>query len=169
MNTLKLTVSKPQRNDPLDVIRQLKGDPDGFKHLGDDGILRSYDGNGTVIDYARFDQDQLMAVAGWAGSPDEKDHLKNLWKDVDTLKVEENQIWAPPSHLRPAVLKEQGLYDQLRDEEEGRLDSFEGMKEKRREQVRCRELYCPNKRACDLALCDDCLVIDSMRKGRCVN
>ncbi|KKZ63040.1 hypothetical protein EMCG_02610 [[Emmonsia] crescens] len=131
------------RNDPLDVIRQLKSDPDGLKHVGDDGILRSYDGNGSVIDYARFDQDQLMAIAGWAESPEEKDHLKNLWKNVTTLKVEENQIWAPPPHLRPAVSKEQELYPQLRDGKEGRLASFEGMKEKR--QSRCIDFFVPTK------------------------
>lgn len=36
---------------PLDIIRALKIDDDGFVHTGDDGVTRSYNANNEVIDY----------------------------------------------------------------------------------------------------------------------
>ncbi|KGQ01487.1 hypothetical protein PAAG_11837 [Paracoccidioides lutzii Pb01] len=36
------------------VMSHLQNAPGGFKHVGEDGILRSFDGNGNVVDYTRL-------------------------------------------------------------------------------------------------------------------
>lgn len=41
----------------------LETDPHGFIRVGEDGVMRSISGNGTVIDYHQLDPDQLKDFA----------------------------------------------------------------------------------------------------------
>lgn len=44
------------------ILRSLKLDPQGFIHLGGDGVARSFTGNASVIDFVKFTPDQLNKV-----------------------------------------------------------------------------------------------------------
>ncbi|KKZ65218.1 hypothetical protein EMCG_08926 [[Emmonsia] crescens] len=84
-----------------DILGSLGNHPDGLMHVGADGILRSFDGEGRVIDFARLDSGHLRtAAASWF--PGQKEEgLIDFWQNVDSSEVEEDQIWSPPSHLLP--------------------------------------------------------------------
>ncbi|OJD13370.1 hypothetical protein AJ78_06182 [Emergomyces pasteurianus Ep9510] len=86
----------------VDVLVNLKSDPHGFKHVAKDGVARSYDRNGEVIDAERLSREQLLQVAATAHSEDEKTNLRHLWANVDTSSIDEAQLWAPPKHLLPS-------------------------------------------------------------------
>ncbi|PGH32370.1 hypothetical protein GX50_04850 [[Emmonsia] crescens] len=91
----------PAGGHAADVILNLKNDPHGIKHVGADGIARSYDVRGRVIDSARLTRSQLLAVAKSASSEDERKHLQGLWANVDPSKVDEAELWEPPQHVLP--------------------------------------------------------------------
>ncbi|KKZ67817.1 hypothetical protein EMCG_06527 [[Emmonsia] crescens] len=76
----------------------------GIKHFGDDGVLRSFSSNGTVIDHARLINEPLMVAATWLPSK-EQNILKEEWAGVGGSKVQSEQILSPPSHLRPLVFE----------------------------------------------------------------
>lgn len=67
---------------------------------GEDGILRSFDGEGRVIDFVRLDSGHLMTLAGLFGG--QKKELINIWQNVNSSEVTEDQIWSPPSNMLPA-------------------------------------------------------------------
>lgn len=90
---------------PLDIIRTLKIDDDGFVHTGDDGVTRSYNANNEVIDYHRTSPQQLeMLVDFWPIATD-KDHLRQVFDGVDgRTVVNEDTILHPPEELKPAAI-----------------------------------------------------------------
>ncbi|PGH23799.1 hypothetical protein GX50_08982 [[Emmonsia] crescens] len=86
-----------------DIFGSLKTVENGFFHLGDDKVLRSYDGNGNVIDYALPEDSHLKAVANFF-SKRTQEHVYRVWEDVDSSKFSEEHIWNPPAHLLPLRL-----------------------------------------------------------------
>ncbi|KKZ65991.1 hypothetical protein EMCG_08244 [[Emmonsia] crescens] len=95
--TPKQTVSEDQ-NSLSEVIKGLKTVSTGLLHVGADAILRSYDGDGKVIDYARVDTAQLKAIMN-RYSKEDQERLQGVWANVDSSLVDEEQIWNPPQHL----------------------------------------------------------------------
>lgn len=69
---------------------------DGFVHIADDGVVRAYAANGTVIDYVKLSNSQLRAFVDSLppSIQDQREHLLDIWGDVDGNKVtDEGQIW----------------------------------------------------------------------------
>ncbi|KKZ63793.1 hypothetical protein EMCG_01897 [[Emmonsia] crescens] len=95
-----LIVSTSQK-DPAEIISNLQSHPDGFTHVGDDGIARSFDAKGKVIDFARLSNDQLTALAKRSSNAEDRDYLLGGWDGVDGWSVGLDQIWNPPRHLLP--------------------------------------------------------------------
>ena len=86
------------------LIKSLTLDPNGFVHTADDGIVRSYAANGTVIDYQALTNCQLRAQMNSLPPSMDRylDHLHEVFAVVDGTTVEDGkQIWNPPQHLRP--------------------------------------------------------------------
>ncbi|KAK1063500.1 hypothetical protein LTR12_006612 [Friedmanniomyces endolithicus] len=80
-------------------------DPLGFIHVANDGVERSYDANGTVIDYRRLSNDQLTRMAATLST-----EMMDVWKNVDGNDVTSNsQIFNPPPALRPTAPTAEGL------------------------------------------------------------
>ncbi|KAL9088582.1 MAG: hypothetical protein Q9165_006102 [Trypethelium subeluteriae] len=77
----------------------------GALAVGDDGVLRSFDSNGTVIDFYQLDPHQIaefakMQLSAWQKNPSEvPESVKKL---ADSPKVdgrlvtEKNKIYSPP-------------------------------------------------------------------------
>lgn len=81
---------------------QLPGD--GFVHIADDGIARSYDERGVVVDYCRLSNDQLRSMMESLPPSirHQQAHLKEVYEGVDGHDVtDKTQIWDPPPELRP--------------------------------------------------------------------
>ncbi|ODH47704.1 hypothetical protein GX48_06196 [Paracoccidioides brasiliensis] len=81
----------------------MKSDDEGFLHVGPDGILRSFDRNGKVIDYNRLDEKQLLAVGNEI--PQQIDYLKHLSANANSSQVDEDAIWTPTPTIPTPSLK----------------------------------------------------------------
>ncbi|KAK0661846.1 Lactobacillus up-regulated protein [Lasiodiplodia hormozganensis] len=94
---------------PLDIIRALKIDDDGFVHTGDDGVTRSYNANNEVIDYYQTDPQQLEMLVNFWPIVTDKDHLRQIFNGVDgRVVVNEDTLLHPPEELRPAAIPAPG-------------------------------------------------------------
>ncbi|KAK5708186.1 hypothetical protein LTR97_000726 [Elasticomyces elasticus] len=96
----------------MDVVRSLEQDGDGFVHFGDDGIARSYRGDGTVLDARALSNGQLAEMMDTTPAdqytPGEMEHLRELWQNVDGHDVKDkSQLFHPAAHLRPAPITEE--------------------------------------------------------------
>ncbi|KKZ64763.1 hypothetical protein EMCG_09341 [[Emmonsia] crescens] len=141
--------------DPFDVIRQLKSDPSGIKHVADDGIVRSFNGMGEEIDSAPLSNMQLMAIA--ASMPNSKRHLEDVWHGVNGYTVPEEQIWSPAPHLLPVVLRRReghGL-DAANDDPSSNETNQDGEVNQR-----CQDLFCTKNGHCEQAGCLECVILD---------
>ncbi|EEH03083.1 predicted protein [Histoplasma capsulatum G186AR] len=82
----------------LDIIRGLKQDPEGFTDIGADGIARSLDGQGNVIDFRRLTNAQLLKLAQTTSvDAEELEHNIAAWQDADGWKVPLTQALNPPN------------------------------------------------------------------------
>ena len=73
-------------------------------HISDDGLARSYAGNGTVLDYVALSPSQLTAAVALTSPshPSDDVHPNAVWEGVDGRDVtDHDQIWNPPAHLQP--------------------------------------------------------------------
>lgn len=88
-----------------ELLNNLKQDDLGFIHFADDGIVRSYSENGTVIDYVPFNNALLMETVALnrpAYDNQTYQHLLDVFDGVDGHDVTDpQQIFNPPNWLRP--------------------------------------------------------------------
>ncbi|OJD15360.1 hypothetical protein AJ78_04365 [Emergomyces pasteurianus Ep9510] len=144
------------------LIPNLKEDLSGVLHLGDDGILRSFNGDGLVIDYARFDQAQLQAVISWySGDKEKQKHLQQLWMNIDSSLITEEQILHPPQHLLPAFITAPRASLMSSAEQHNPLKLFPRF---------CTQLHCQIQDHCFRLdpLCPRCFAVDSFPHGDCL-
>ncbi|KAK3066676.1 hypothetical protein LTR53_016877 [Teratosphaeriaceae sp. CCFEE 6253] len=98
--------AKPAQS-PDDSLIKMKQDPDGISHVAQDGVMRSYDGEGNVIDAFPMTNAQLLTFAKSqpGNDPVERQQLLDVWRDVDGHEVTSYaQMFHPPKHLRPPKL-----------------------------------------------------------------
>lgn len=80
----------------------MKHDPTGFTHWADDGVVRTYCSNGTVVDAVRLDNAYLMAhVDKMLLGVEHKAHMRSVWAGTSGLDVADDQLLNPATHLRP--------------------------------------------------------------------
>ncbi|QSS50634.1 hypothetical protein I7I53_11393 [Histoplasma capsulatum var. duboisii H88] len=84
---------QPAARDLQQLVNNLRTDPNGLFHIGNDGILRSYDKDNNVIDYARLDSAELKSLAKRYSKDEE--NLIALWENADSSMIDEAQIWSP--------------------------------------------------------------------------
>lgn len=91
------------------IFSSVKSSPSGqgFHHLGDDGVLRSYDSKGEVFDYNRLSPDEieiLVASSTVLLPADSARMVAEVMDGVDGRDVTDlEQILHPPPQLRPPV------------------------------------------------------------------
>ncbi|EDN04341.1 hypothetical protein I7I51_02582 [Histoplasma capsulatum] len=84
---------QPAARDLQQLVNNLRTDPNGLFHIGNDGILRSYDKDNKVIDYARLDSAELKSLAKRYSKDEE--NLIALWENADSSMIDEAEIWSP--------------------------------------------------------------------------
>ncbi|OJD12547.1 hypothetical protein AJ78_06874 [Emergomyces pasteurianus Ep9510] len=94
-----------------DIMRRMRLDDEGLVDAGPDGILRSFDKRGRVIDFARLDHRQLMYTA--RALPN-NNGLAKRWQNVNSSEVDEETIWSPPKHLLPRRFTDLEAVDEQR-------------------------------------------------------
>ncbi|KAK5740914.1 hypothetical protein LTR17_004268 [Elasticomyces elasticus] len=102
----------------MDVVRTMEHADDGFVHFGDDGIARSYRGDGTVLDARALSNGQLADMMDTTPShqytPGEMEHLRELWQNVDGHDVKDrSQLFHPADYLRPAPDTEEHVQESI--------------------------------------------------------
>ncbi|KAK5684999.1 hypothetical protein LTS10_003074 [Elasticomyces elasticus] len=102
----------------MDVVRTMEHADDGFVHFGDDGIARSYRGDGTVLDARALSNGQLADMMDTTPShqytPGEMEHLRELWQNVDGHDVQDrSQLFNPAAYLRPAPDTEEHVQESV--------------------------------------------------------
>lgn len=107
-----------------DIIGRLKSAPGGYKHVADDGVIRSFGPDGAVVDAARLTNAQLMKTALDHYDPDARNHLEEIWSGVDGHNVSDSQLYAPEEHLLPLFVTNKTIEMHLRHSEEEQLAIF---------------------------------------------
>ena len=71
----------------------------GITHLGDDGVLRSFAPNGTVLEYVKLSANQIQQLVDSHGR---NDHFTEVFDGVDGREVTDlEQLTNPGEHLLP--------------------------------------------------------------------
>ncbi|KAH8817454.1 hypothetical protein F5884DRAFT_748919 [Xylogone sp. PMI_703] len=81
------------------IIHQMNVTDDGVVHIADDGVVRSFAGNGTVLAYHALSPTQLGGIINSTTNPDMKHHLQEVWTGVDGRSVDPSQLSNPPAEL----------------------------------------------------------------------
>ncbi|OJD14627.1 hypothetical protein AJ78_05057 [Emergomyces pasteurianus Ep9510] len=140
-----------------EILRSLETTEDGVLHVGDDGIARSFNEFGVVIDFARLDREQLQSAMDLEPVT-RHPHLQEVWAEVDSSKVDLNQIWSPPEHLLP-------LQFRVTPAPQKRMPADELFR--RSPQSHCINIECTGHRVCRQNSCTECVHVD-MGGSHCV-
>ncbi|KAL2367452.1 hypothetical protein, variant [Blastomyces gilchristii SLH14081] len=153
--------------DVYDLLKTLNTDPLGFGHLGDDGVYRMYNRNGTVIDYLLLSSDEIEELI--ENSPlkeQDKNHMRNLLGGVNSTNVDLQQIWFPAFNLRPHKLKYPDSL-QRRGQRPPTSPVPGGLKEPP-PRSRCTDITCFDSDPCWEVRCMLCSFWDDLPMGNCV-
>ena len=143
------------------ALHNLKLDDDGFLHLGNDGVMRSYAPNGTVIDVLCLTNAELLdhthrLLAG----ADVKDTLRNNWAGVSGKDALDEHLFNPPNHILPSVFRSD---HEAREAHQSRNEAHEVEAGLRGRQsgpddgpLLCRSAPCTRSFACIVMLCRAC-------------
>ncbi|OTA67308.1 hypothetical protein K449DRAFT_430513 [Hypoxylon sp. EC38] len=143
-----------------DIYGAIETDPQGFVHIGDDGVLRSYGRDEKVVDYARLSPEQLKrAIDSWPNK-DEHAHLNEVWDGIDGRDVPHTEALDPPVHLKPRAA---GISPNSPDRE-----ATEVVKQLENRQVVCLNIDCKTTESCQAMGCPVCGALDSMVKKICL-
>ncbi|KAH7043774.1 hypothetical protein B0J12DRAFT_671778 [Macrophomina phaseolina] len=94
-----------------ELLFSLKADDHGVVHLGNDGVLRSFDASGNVIDYRQLSPDQIRDSIDMYDDIDKgkREHLENIYRGVDGRQVPREKVLNPDENAVPAwVLQKRG-------------------------------------------------------------
>lgn len=88
--------------DPFELLHTMEVHSDGFSHLGDDGVLRSFHPNGTVIDHVKLSTKQIQRMVDGHGR---NAHLTEVFDGVNGHSVSNEQATNPAKHLLPVPFR----------------------------------------------------------------
>ncbi|KAG5291382.1 hypothetical protein I7I50_08175 [Histoplasma capsulatum G186AR] len=154
--TLSSELNRIIKRDVYDMLSSVETDTNGILHLADDGILRSFDETGNVLDYRRLNNSHLRAIASLY-SKDINNHLLNIWNNIDGFEVEEKVIWHPSTDLYPLPLlqKSQSIFSPIR--HHSLLHRI----------IPCADVHCTGHTTCRDMGCERCILPDKIASGRC--
>ncbi|OAP64480.1 hypothetical protein AYL99_00452 [Fonsecaea erecta] len=151
----------------LAIMRGLPRDESGkgFIHLGDDGVLRSFDGDLKVVAYQPLTPDQITAYIDRTNE-ERRPHLREVFEGVDGRDVvDEEQLTNPAPGLLPAF--KPGSLPEVEKptrRNERRHSASGGDLGKR---VPCNQILCTNDIQCQDSFCFGCEVADFAWLGAC--
>ncbi|PGG96665.1 hypothetical protein GX51_07705 [Blastomyces parvus] len=149
-----------------DVVRRLKGHSEGlgFKHVGDDGVARSFSLDGKVLDAAPLTNAQLLMAAQKHPDPSARKHLIELWKDVDGHNAPLEHYYSPPEELLPLFPSDSEVKRKLEAKKK------QSMYEKRSNVLShplCETIVCDTALWCAIHECSDCVYYDRLKDHFC--
>ena len=116
-----LTFSKPpnpKHDGALLVLQSLRRSPsnEGFSHLAIDGVYRSYDSKGEVVDYRKLSPEEISMMLSFQSkhyTAEQNLTLLEKFRGVDGTSVtDEQQLLHPEAALRPQRPSERGVGNQ---------------------------------------------------------
>ena len=78
---------------------------DGFVQIGDDGVVRSWNGEGEVIDYVRLDNAELLDSLSAVARVQDEAKLVEAYSRLATANgysVPDDEVFNPPAHIKPS-------------------------------------------------------------------
>lgn len=150
---------EPQTN-PQDWVAQLRQEDDGLIHLADDGVLRSYAANGTVLDARQLDNAQIMAFIKDRErhpnmTPSILQHFHDVFQGVSGFDVTDpDHLLNPPAELRPPRLSNRQVSPPQSRHVAGEILSTFRHYRKRAPPL-CNEATCNSKSDCTRLGCDN--------------
>ena len=81
---------------------------DGFVQMGNDGVVRSWNEDGKVIDYVRLNNRQLVHSVHYFGghSKRDKDVVLDMLRSVSGHDVPSDGVFNPPQHIMPPEFRD---------------------------------------------------------------
>lgn len=148
----------------------MRKDPNGIYHIGDDGVVRSFDANAKVIDFVPLSPEDLadaieLVPDDVPGKHEWRKHLKEVWTGVDGRKVEEHAMLFPPLSVLPLKFTRPDLMEPGPQSPNDNLDDkiFE-----KRQLGFCQSQWCTSSVGCMTLGCTGCFFPDNMTRGFCV-
>ncbi|KKZ64390.1 hypothetical protein EMCG_09629 [[Emmonsia] crescens] len=154
---------------------RLPNDPKGFNHIGDDGILRSFNEEGEVIGYTRLTHDQLLDIietSPW--SPGKKEYLAQQWSAADSPQVSMEQIWQPPKGLLPLRFAEPERFRLKREQQQQQQQQQQSAKSPTVSLMLkplpewCKRHMCYRHEECKFLGCFHCMFYSQLPYGDCI-
>lgn len=149
------------------VIASIQQVSDGVVHLGDDGVLRSFDGNMKVLDYVPFSPAQIQqAINRSTGKTLE--HLQEVYNGIDGQAVTDlNQLQNPGPELLPRAGEGYDFEDDVK--ELARRTEAPDVQLFKKAELRCPDgIRCSTNAQCaGLFFCASCFQADRIAIGRC--
>lgn len=149
--------------DATHIVQNLSMDLEGFIHVADDGVARSYASNGTVIDWAKLNNTQLISLIPMlVSSHSDRDHLVEVWKDVDGNDVQDmKQILEPRRSVLPMDFGDGKpiAENQSRKTKQSVLDERANF---------CTGQLCSSHGACQYLGCAGCFIADKLYSKHCL-
>ncbi|RHZ63550.1 hypothetical protein CDV55_104648 [Aspergillus turcosus] len=151
-----------QQEAPIDPLGALELDLQGFVHVADDGIARSYRPDGTVLDYAPLTNEQLLQLIPMYDDEAAQKHLKEVWKGVNGYDVVDmKQIFEPRADLLPLEFSHPDVWA-AELAELTPIDLNPATEALEGRQLYCRGKRCTTSGACRYMGCHRCGYFDSM-------
>ncbi|KAK3715558.1 hypothetical protein LTR37_007046 [Vermiconidia calcicola] len=78
---------------------------DGFVQIGDDGVVRSWNGEGEVVDYVRLDNAELLDSLSAVARVQDEAKLVEAYSRlamVNGYSVPDAEVFNPPAHIKPS-------------------------------------------------------------------
>ena len=142
-------------------MESLKHDPQGYSHIADDGVVRSYNADHQVIDYAPLSNAQILEYMNQLPKSydSELEHLHLVFDNVNGHEVtDSDQLTDPPAWLRrPALSQASDTTSDTTSPQ--RAASLEG-----RDNF-CSGRPCSSDAACQFLGCGGCTFLDSILPG----
>ncbi|EGC46435.1 conserved hypothetical protein [Histoplasma capsulatum var. duboisii H88] len=89
-------------SDYSEIMRNLQVDPNGLIHVDEFGIMRSLDGDGKVIDFARLGPSHLNTLAQRRPEED-REELLAIWSGADHSMIDDEEIWNPSENIMASI------------------------------------------------------------------
>ncbi|KAK5125402.1 hypothetical protein LTR85_000511 [Meristemomyces frigidus] len=145
-----------------DNVNSMISTDDSSTHIGDDGVARAFAGNGTVIDYRKLSNSQLLSLA--ASLPpsvqDLQEHLEEVYANVDGNDVTDpKELWDPAAHLRPDAAEADDMPEaqpQSRNPQHDVAAALDSRQSYGIPALYCLGATCSTRAACQFMGCGDC-------------
>ncbi|PGH01838.1 hypothetical protein GX51_05018 [Blastomyces parvus] len=155
----------------VDVVGGLKSHDQGFKHVGDDGVARSFGPDGIVIDAAALTNVQLLEEAKNHPDSSARKHLMELWKNVDGRNVPLEHHYSPPQNVLPLSLRDPEVKKELEAKQNEQLATY-GQSPNKRSSIlsprACESIICKDTNWCQIYGCAYCRAYDQIKTQYCV-